>query len=207
MNTYEVLESLQIFLQEKICRKIWFKVPSNDFQDEGYQLTLAHPKVYIQECTEDQQSSLEDFISGAPQIIIRLIQMEESDGPAHYVEEYAIQLFVSIWNPGDHATEIMYPTESMKFETRDEPNSLRPSDSGLRDVIALCDMIKDELRGHQSISPHVEVAHDRGKMIVPLRDETGPADLKPFYCYTVEFTLRTFWPKTGSRRDSLRDGL
>lgn len=205
-STYNDLRHLKKFLEDRVCKRVRFKIPDDQFQDETYRLEIGHPTVSIMR-TELKEYG--DRLAKAPQIVIRLLETNENR--LARTKEYSIQLLVITWNTGVSTSELYYPDKEKdlpwtlkSFETAEQPNEIISTENGSYDVINFVDMITEALMTNVLIGPNLSFNQEEGISSGPMFDEDGPARLEPYYAHWVQFSLKAINDRPLT---DFRDGL
>lgn len=143
MTNVEILEKLEKYFSEKVCPKITLKKPNDEVVDDDYMVEYVHPSAFAMyaPATEDMMPLIP---APCPSICIQII--EGNDDLKKMNRRIDIRLSMSVWNPGIHTFENVYPKEGMKYMSSDiaDTNFSRNMD-GWKDAMNFTDMILSEL--------------------------------------------------------------
>ena len=184
MTLIEMVESLCRWLDEKVCSQITLLEPDDNMQSAEYEGLRVHPKAYpLFNPWQDANPEVE--IPGAPGIVVSVL--EGHDDLKRNLRVLSLQLQLISWNPGKYGRDILYPIEDpdtptgARYVRKMDEWTYERSQSGWKDSYAFLEVTLSELEKTELISGMRLKLKEDGLTYGHYRDETGPADLWPYW--------------------------
>lgn len=189
MTLVEVVDSLCQWFDEKVCSQITLLDPDDNIQSADYEGLRVHPKAYPL-FTPWQNASPEVEIPGTPGIIVSVL--EGHDDLKKGLRTLSIQLQLVSWNPGQYGRDTFYPVEDetgKRYVRKEDEWTYERSQAGWKDSYLFLETVLKELEKTEVIEGMRIKLKEDGLAYGHYRDETGPADLWPYWINYIRFDL------------------
>lgn len=163
-TTIDILESLQKWLQDKVCSQFKFKKPDDENVSGAYNYTLVNPSVFLMFPPSKDVNNNNAVI---PSVTIQFDN--RTDTPTTNEGIMHVRLNFATWDPGMHTND-----------------GFKRNVEGWRDVLNFVEATLQELKNTEFVDG-IRVLKERGIESGPISEQGAIIDFYPYWFAYVSF--------------------
>jgi len=190
MSVVHLIDTLTEWAQSNICDHVKLKVPpeNSEATDAGYEYTLATPVAFPMYVPSSEKLP-PNIHSPFPSLCVRFLTGQDDMSASNSSVE--VQLCFSVWDPGLHGDDLLFPNGSgafFKLSTEAKKDYFQRNGEGWRDA---WNFVDTALRTVESAANIGDFILDRSAPVKfgPLTEQESIPDFYPFWFAWVSFTL------------------